>query len=70
MFASVHLATITGEQLLTVQANGLDPYVVLTVGQHSIALTRKQAHQAADALRACALTADETDFTNIDDIYK
>jgi hypothetical protein len=66
MFASVRLTTITGEQLLTVQANDLDPYVIVTVGQHSVALTRKQAHQAADALRACALTA-ETDFTNIED---
>jgi hypothetical protein len=69
MFASVRLTTITGEQLLTVQANDLDPYVVLTLGQHTVALTRKQAHQAADALRACALTADEIGFTDIDDSY-
>ncbi|MDQ3905821.1 MAG: hypothetical protein M3300_10360 [Actinomycetota bacterium] len=69
MFASVRLTTVTGEQLLTVQANDLDPYVMLTIGRHSVALTREQAHQAADALRACALTAWETDFTDIEDIF-
>jgi hypothetical protein len=68
MFASVRLTTVTGEPLLTVQANDLDPYIMLTVGRHSVALTREQARQAADALRACALTAFETDFTNIEDI--
>jgi hypothetical protein len=68
MIASVHLSTVTGEDLLTVCANDLDPYVTVTVRQHSVDLTRDQARQAADALRACALTAIDAEFGNVDDI--
>lgn len=68
MIASVHLSTVTGENLLTVQANDLDPYITLTVRQHSVDLTRDQARQAADALRACALTAVDTTIGNVEDI--
>ncbi|MDQ4009151.1 MAG: hypothetical protein M3228_00240 [Actinomycetota bacterium] len=68
MIASVHLSTVTGEDLLTVQANDLDPYITLTVRQHSVDLTRDQARQAADALRACALTAVDATFENVDDL--
>jgi hypothetical protein len=57
VIASLQLGTVAGEQLLTVQANDLDPFITLTVRQHSVDLTRDQARQAADALRACALTA-------------
>jgi hypothetical protein len=64
MIASVRLCTVTGEKLLTVQANDLDPYITLTVRQHSVDLTRDQARQVADALRACALTAVDTQFRN------
>jgi hypothetical protein len=64
MIASVYLNTVTGEQLLTVQANNLDPYITLTVRQHSVDLTRDQARRAADALRACALTAVNDNFGN------
>lgn len=56
MIATVRLSTFTGEDLLTVQAYDEDPYVTLTVRRHSVDLTRDQARQAADALRACALT--------------
>jgi hypothetical protein len=56
MIAIVRLSTVIGEDLLTVQAHDGDPYVTLTVRQHSVDLTRDQARQAADALRACALT--------------
>jgi hypothetical protein len=68
MIASVHLSTVTGEDLLTVCANDLDPYVTVTVRQYSVDLTRDQARQAADALRACALTAIDAEFGNVDDI--
>jgi hypothetical protein len=56
MIAIVRLRTVIGEDLLTVQAHDADPYVTLTLRQHSVDLTRDQARQAADALRACALT--------------
>jgi hypothetical protein len=68
MIASVQLSTVTGEHLLAVQANDLDPYITLTVRQHSLHLTRDQARQAADALRACALTAIDDEFGNMQDI--
>jgi hypothetical protein len=56
MIASLHLSTVTGEELLSVQAHDRDPFVTLTIRQHSIDLTRDEARKAADALRACALT--------------
>jgi hypothetical protein len=65
VIASVQLSTVTGEHLLTVRANDLDPYITLTFRQHSVHLTRDQARQAADALRACALTAVDDEFGNI-----
>jgi hypothetical protein len=68
VIASVQLNTVTGEHLLTVQANDLDPYITLTVRQHSVYLTRDQARQAADALRAGALTAVDDEFGNMKDI--
>ena len=68
MIASVRLSTVTGEDLLTVQANDFDPYVTLTLRTHSIDLTRDQAFRLADALRACALTAVDTAFTDAEDI--
>lgn len=68
MIASVHLSSVTGEDLLIVQANDLDPYVTLTIRQQSVDLTRDQARHAGDALRACALTAVDTTFGNVEDI--
>lgn len=56
VIASFHLSTVTGGELLSVQAHDLDPYVTLTVGRYSVDLTRDEARRAADALRACALT--------------
>jgi hypothetical protein len=69
VIASVHLSTTAGEDLLTVHAHDLDPYVTLTVRQHSVDLTRDQARQAADALRACALTAIDVEFENTDTLF-
>jgi hypothetical protein len=60
MIAAFYLSTVAGEQLLTVQANDLDPYVTFTIRGHSVDLTRDEARKAADALRACALTTDIT----------
>ena len=68
MIASVRLSTVTGEDLLTVQANDFDPYVTLTIQNHSVDLTRDQAGRVADALRACALTAVDTAFADVEDI--
>ena len=68
MIASVYLCTVTGEELLTVQAHDRDPYITVTIRQHSVDLTRDQARHAADALPACALTAIDTEFGNIDDL--
>ena len=68
MIASVHLTSVTGEHLLTVQANDFDPYVTLTLRTHSVDLTRDQAGRVADALRACAWTAVDTAFTDVEDI--
>jgi len=56
MIASFYLSTVTGEELLTVQAHDRDPFVTLTIREHNIDLTRDEARKAADALRACALT--------------
>ena len=64
VIASVQIGTVTGEHLLSVQANDLDPYITLTVRQHSVYLTRDQARQAADALRTCALSAVDDEFGN------
>jgi hypothetical protein len=68
VIASVYLSTVTGEELLTVQAHDRDPYVTVTIRQHSADLTRDQARRAADAFRACALTAIDTEFGNVDDL--
>jgi hypothetical protein len=68
MIANVHLGTVAGEDLLIVQANDFDPYVTFTIRQHSVDLTRDQARQAGDALRACALTSATTEFDNGEDI--
>jgi hypothetical protein len=65
MIASVYLSTLTGEEVLTVQAHDLDPYVTVTIRQFSVDLTRDQARRAADALRACALTAIDTELQNV-----
>lgn len=53
---------LTREQVLTVRTYDLDPFVTLAVGAWSVHLTRDQARQAADALRAGAMT-------KIDDLF-
>ncbi|MGH3767526.1 MAG: hypothetical protein ACRDS0_14435 [Pseudonocardiaceae bacterium] len=60
MIASVYLSTVTGEELLTVQAHDFDPYVTVTIRQQSVDLTRDEARRVADALRACSLTTEES----------
>lgn len=57
MIASVFIETVRGEPLVRVEANDLDPYLTLTVTQHTVALTRDEARRVSDALRAVALTA-------------
>jgi hypothetical protein len=66
MIATVHLHTLTGEQLLTVEGHDFDPFVTLTVRDRSVHLTRDQARMAGDALRAIALTAIDEYFVRDD----
>jgi hypothetical protein len=68
VIASIYLSTVTGEKLRTMHAHDLNPYVNVAGGQHSVDLTRGQARQAADALRACALSAIDAQFGAVDDI--
>jgi hypothetical protein len=58
MIASVYIETSSGEQLVRVAADDLDPYLTLTVGDHTVVLTRDEARRISDALRAVALTAE------------
>jgi hypothetical protein len=66
MIATVRLHTPAGEQLLTVEGHDFDPFVTLTVRDHSVHLTRDQARMAGDALRAIALTAVDEYFAGDD----
>ncbi len=59
MIASVFIETSSGEPLVQVEAYDLDPYLTLTVAQHTVALTRDEARRVSDALRAVALTAED-----------
>ncbi len=61
MTASVYIGTPTGEQLVQVVAGDCDPYLTLTVGDYTVALTRDEARRISDALRAAALTIDSCD---------
>ena len=58
MIASIHLFTSDGEQLVTVEAHDFAPFVTLTLRGRPTDLTRDQARQVSDALRAAGLTAD------------
>ncbi|MGH3971980.1 MAG: hypothetical protein ACRDS9_01440 [Pseudonocardiaceae bacterium] len=58
MIASIFIETSRGEPLVQVEAYDLDPYLTLTVAQHTVALTRDEARRVSDALRAAALTAE------------
>lgn len=59
MIASVFIETASGEPLVRVEAYDLDPYLTLTVAQHTVVLTRDEARRVSDALRAVALTAED-----------
>lgn len=59
MIASVLL---TAQQVLTVRGVDHDPFLTVTIGEWSIDLTRNEARQAADALRAAAMS-------DIDDLF-
>jgi len=58
MTTSVYIGTPTGEQLVRVMVDDFDPYLTLTVGDRTVALTRDEARRISDALRAAALTID------------
>ncbi|GAA3092137.1 hypothetical protein GCM10010464_64810 [Pseudonocardia yunnanensis] len=55
MKATVVISTPTGSELLTVDVDDYDPFVVLKVRDVSVQLTRDECRKVADALRAAAL---------------
>ena len=55
MNAHVAICTSTGQELLTVHVDDLDPYIVLTVRGTTLELTPTEARKVSDALRASAL---------------
>jgi preprotein translocase subunit SecD len=57
MNARVPICTPYGQELLSVTVDDFDPYVTLAIRGINIQLTRDEARQVADALRAAALRA-------------
>jgi hypothetical protein len=55
MTASTSVTTGSGEEIVRVQVDDGDPFAVLTLGRHTVALTRDECRRIADALRAAAL---------------
>ena len=51
VIATVHLHTPAGEHLLSVQGHDFDSFIMLSVRDHSVYLTRDQARMAGEALR-------------------
>lgn len=56
MTATVRIGTPRGESLVRVEVYDADPFLTLTVADHSVALTRDEARRVSDALRAASLT--------------
>ncbi len=63
MIATIHLFTPDGRRLVSVEAHDVAPFVRLALRGRPIDLTRDQARQVGDALRAAALTAPVPDGT-------
>ena len=55
MIAAIHLFTPDGENLATVMVHDLLPFVTLALREPTVDLTRPQARQLGDILRAVAL---------------
>jgi hypothetical protein len=53
--AYVILCSGTGQEVLSVDAEDLDPYVVMSVRGTAVFLTRDECRMTADALRAASL---------------
>ncbi len=55
MDAHVAICTSTGQEILTIHVDDLDPFIVLTLRGATLELTRTEARKVSDALRASAL---------------
>jgi hypothetical protein len=62
MRAAVHLGGGATSEVLTVSGARGDPFVILTVRDHEVILSRSEARRVSDALRAVALLAHEALF--------
>jgi hypothetical protein len=54
MKAYVAIYSSTGQETLTVNVDDYDPFIVLAVRNVTVQLTRNEARQVSDALRAAA----------------
>ena len=54
MKAWTSVTTGAGEEIVCVDVEDGDPFAVLTLGHHRVALTRDECRRIADALRAAA----------------
>jgi len=55
MKAYVAIYSSTGQETLTVNVDDYDPFIVLTVRNVTVQLTRNEGRQVSDALRAAAI---------------
>jgi hypothetical protein len=53
--ATVAISTSTGSEILTVNVDDYDPFVILAVRDVTIQLARDECRTVSDALRAAAL---------------
>ena len=54
MKAWTNVTTGAGEEIVCVQVDDGDPFAVLALGHHTVALTRDECRRVADALRAAS----------------
>ncbi len=54
MKAWTNVTTGAGEEIVCVQVDDGDPFAVLALGRHTVALTRDECRRIADALRAAS----------------
>ena len=55
MKAFVSIYSSTNQEMLTVNVDDYDPFIVLAVKNVTVQLTRDEARQVSDALRAAAM---------------
>jgi hypothetical protein len=62
MRATVYLGGGAASEVMTVSGEKGDPFVILTVRDREVMLSRSEARMASDALRALALLGHEAHF--------